>query len=701
VVAPEVPTDGVPTADTGPAEGSAATGPGGFAGWLTRGGRPWWSTPAQVLLGVAALVLYLHRLSGNAMSNTFYAAAVRSGTESWKALFFGSLDRSSFITVDKPPAFLWVMEVSGRIFGFSALSMLVPVAVAGALAVVVLFHLVRRWAGDVAAVLAASALAVTPVVTAIFRSNEPDGIMTLFLVLAAWALWSALDTGATNRLVLCGVLLGLAFLSKMLEAYIVLPAFPLAYALAGPPKLGRRIVQLAWAGLALVVASGWWVAVVQLWPSGSRPYIDSSGDNSELSLIFGYNGFGRLLGTSHAFGGAGGGRGGPFGGRFGRHLASAASSLTRFGSQPGWHRLVDDTLGSQISWLFPLAALGLMGGLWATRRAPRTDLVRAGFVFWGIWALCAAGVLSFSQGTFHTYYVVELAPAVAALAAGGSISLWRLGRSSPAYAWALPVGVLASAQWAATLLDRAPEFAPALPTLVRVAGVAGAVLLLAVLLGARRLPRAALVVVSVAGGLAAVAALSAGPAAYSLDTAQHPAQATNPSGGPATGRPAAVPAQFDNPHLLQILARLDRQTEAETAANGGVPPVSGVSPEMVRYLQQHRGGADWMVAVNGSMTASPLILISGEPVMAMGGFTGSEPTPTLGQFEQLVAEGRVRYVLVGGNARFGFGFGGGRAAGDVDAWVLRHGTRVPASTYGGPATDGALYEVGPAGVPAR
>jgi 4-amino-4-deoxy-L-arabinose transferase-like glycosyltransferase len=178
----------------------------------------------MALIGVLTGILYFHQLSKIAYSNNFYAAAVKSGTESWKAFFFGSLDPSSFITVDKPPASLWVMEISGRIFGFSSISMLAPIVLAGVVAVLVTFHVVRRWTGDLAAVLAAGALGLTPVVTAIFRSNEPDAVMTLFLVLAAWALWSALETGSTSRLVLCSALLGMAFLTKMLEAFVVVPA---------------------------------------------------------------------------------------------------------------------------------------------------------------------------------------------------------------------------------------------------------------------------------------------------------------------------------------------------------------------------------------------------------------------------------------------------------------------------------------------
>ena len=464
-------------------------------GWLRRGGRPWWSTPAMAVIGVLTGVLYFHQLSENAYSNTFYAAAVKSGTESWKAFFFGSLDPSSFITVDKPPASLWVMEISGRIFGFSSISMLAPIAVAGALAVVVVFHLVRRWTGDLSAVLAATALAVTPVVTAIFRSNEPDAIMTLFLVLGAWALWSALETGATSRLVICSALLGLAFLTKDLEAFVVVPAFPLVYLLFGPPKLGRRLVQLLWGALALVIASGWWVAVVELWPVASRPYVDSSGDNSEVSLIFGYNGFGRLLGTSNPY------RISLPHNALGNRFSTSIANATHFGSQPGWQRMFAPALGSQISWLIPVAGLGLIAGLWATRRAPRTALVRAGFVFWGTWALCAIIVLSFVQGIFHTYYVVETAPALAALAGGGAVQMWRLGRSSLRYAWVLPLGVLASAMWAAHLLERAPSYGPSLPRVVEVSGIVGAVVLLIALIGASRLPRLALVAIVTIGAV--------------------------------------------------------------------------------------------------------------------------------------------------------------------------------------------------------
>ena len=238
--------------------------------------RPKWSRPALFAVAITAAVAYFANLSANGLGNSFYAAAVKSGTVSWKAFFFGSLDPGSFITVDKPPLTFWVQAIVARIFGFSSWSLLVPEALAGVGAVLVLYYVVRRWAGDVAAILAAAGLALTPIAAVMFRFNDPDGIMTFIVVLAAWALWRALERGTSGWLIACGVLLGVAFLAKMLEAWLAVPAFALTYLLFGPPGLGRRVLQLTLGGVAMVISAGWWVAIVQLWPASSRPYIGSS-----------------------------------------------------------------------------------------------------------------------------------------------------------------------------------------------------------------------------------------------------------------------------------------------------------------------------------------------------------------------------------------------------------------------------------------
>ncbi len=596
-------------------------------------GRPRWSVPARLGVATLAAVLYLWDLSRVGYGNTFYAAAVKSGTESWKAFLFGSLDPGSFITVDKPPASLWVMELSGRIFGFSTLSMLIPEALAGVASVLVVYRLVRLWVGEKAAVAASTAFALTPVAVLMFRYNNPDAFLTLLLLLAAWALWSALRSGATWRLVACGSLVGLAFTTKMLQAFLVVPAFGLVYLWCGPPKLGRRVVQLLWAGLALVVSSAWWVALVELWPAGSRPYVGGSTGNSELNLIFGYNGFARVLGNSGGPGpGGGAGGGGP-----------------SFAGSAGVLRLFNDILAGQVSWLLPMALVGLVAGLVWAGRAPRTDLRRAGFVLWGGWALVTGGLFSEMQGIFHPYYTVALAPALAALAAGGAVAMWHLGRGSRWWCWLLPATLVGSAVWAAMLLNRTPGYHDGLGAAIVVAAVLSAAVLAAVMWSGRGRRGPALV----AGAVAALALL-AGPAAYAATTIGAAPSGGNPTAGPATTTGfggLGLPGGGAFP-----------RGAAAAFAGGGF---GGGNPAQLtavdRYLLAHRDGARYLVAVSGSQSADDIILATGAPVMAMGGFNGSDPWPTLAAFKHLVATGQVHYVEVGGG--FGGGFPGGRFGG--------------------------------------
>ena len=322
-------------------------------------------------------------------ANSFYSAAVQAGTKSWKAFFFGSSDASNFITVDKPPAALWVMEISARLFGVNAWSILVPQALEGVATVGLLFVTVRRWFHPGAALLAGAVVALTPVATLMFRYNNPDALLTLVLTAAAYATVRAIEGGRTRWIVAAGALIGFGFITKMMQALILLPVLALVYLLAGPPKLGRRIVQLIYTGVALLISGGWWVAAVQLTPAADRPYVGGSTNNSELNLIFGYNGFGRITGNET---GSVGGRGTP----------------GNLWGPTGWNRLFLSSMGGQISWLIPGALIGLVAALWLTRRAPRTDRVRAGFLIFGGWLLLTGAVLSFAHGIIHPYYTVAL-----------------------------------------------------------------------------------------------------------------------------------------------------------------------------------------------------------------------------------------------------------------------------------------------------
>ncbi|HLJ98768.1 MAG TPA: glycosyltransferase family 39 protein, partial [Streptosporangiaceae bacterium] len=333
---------------------------------------PSWTRLAFASLLVLTGLLYLVGLSRNGWANDFYAAAVQAGTKSWKAFFFGSFDSSSFITVDKTPASLWVMELSGRIFGFSQWSMLVPQALEGVGSVALLYLTVRRWAGPVAGLTAGLVLALTPVSALMFRFNNPDALLVLLLVAAAYALVRAVESGRARWLIGCGLLLGFGFLAKMLQAFLVLPGFALVYLVAGPPRLGRRLWYVVVLGIGVVVGAGWWVLAVTLTPAADRPYIGGSTNNSILQLALGYNGLGRLTGNETGSVGGRAGNGGPGGG-----WGGAASVLRLFRAE----------FGGQISWLLPAALIALGALLWVSRRAPRTDRVRAAALLWGSWVV--------------------------------------------------------------------------------------------------------------------------------------------------------------------------------------------------------------------------------------------------------------------------------------------------------------------------
>jgi 4-amino-4-deoxy-L-arabinose transferase-like glycosyltransferase len=606
---------------------------------------------AQALVAALAGVLYTVHLSHNGAGNSFYAAGVRSASESWKAFFFGSLDPGSFLTIDKPPVALWVMGLSARVFGYSSWSILLPNAIAGVGAVVVLYNLVRRGAGEVAALLAALALALTPVATLMFRYDNPDAILTFFLVAAAGALFSAIELGSTRWMLATGVLLGLAFMTKTLAALIVLPGFGLSYLVCGPRGVLRRLGQLLVSGVALAVSGGWWLALVQLWPAQSRPFVGSTSNNSELSLAFGYNGVSRVFGSGK--------------------------------SDAGPLRLLNDSIAGQVSWLLPLALGALVVGLWASRHGSRIS--RAGYLLFGSWLLVGGAIFSESKGLFHSYYTVAIAPAVAALAAAGAVAMWQLGRHNRWWAWVLPAAVAGSTLWAHTLLVRTPHYDANLAPLVLGLGLTAAAVLLVGALG--QIPRVA----AVLGGLAATAALLAGPVAYSLTTIGNVNVGSSVTAGPhptpVLHNPLAVAlAQPYRPPRRGLPADLQHglsQFAGTPTSNVGVASDIG----LVSYLEAHQHSALFLVAINDSPGAAPLIVVTGRPVIALGGYHGTDPAPTKAQFATLVSTGRVHYALVGTPSSPHY------AQGQVDRWIIAHGTVVPTSAYGGNHTGLSLYRL--------
>jgi 4-amino-4-deoxy-L-arabinose transferase-like glycosyltransferase len=673
-VPPLVSPDGPPPPAAGPPRSRAQAllrGPAGDAAWVR---------PALLTLLLATGVLYLWGLGASGWGNSFYSAAVQAGAQSWKAFFFGSSDAANSITVDKTPASLWVMALSARVFGVNAWSILVPQALIGVASVGLLFATVRRWYGPAAGLVAGAVLALTPIATLMFRFNNPDALLVLLMVAGAYAMVRALEHGATGWLLAAGMFVGFGFLTKMLQALLVVPAFGLAYLVAGPPRLGRRIVQLLLAGLAVVVSAGWYIAIVELVPASVRPYIGGSQGNSLLELTLGYNGLGRLNGNE--VGSVGGGTRGGGGGGWG---------------ETGWGRMFDAAQGGQIAWLLPAALILLVTGLVVTARRPRTDRDRAGLILWGGWLLVTGLIFSFMQGIFHSYYTVALAPAVGAVVGMGSAVLWPL-RRHPAVAATLAGTVALSAWWACTLLGRSADFVPWLRWVVLVAGLAAAVGLLA----SFRLPaRVALLSAAVA-----LAAVLAGPAAYAVDTAAEAHTGAVPSAGPAVaggfGPGGSGPGGFGRGGLPG--GRLPDGGQGRFpggAAPGGTAPGGALpgggrrgggmgnlldSPtppaEITALLKAGADGFTWAAAAVGSTNASGYQLATAEPVMPVGGFNGSDPSPTLAQFQQYVAEGQIHYFIGGGGfggARGGNG-GGSNNSSQISAWVT---ATFPAQTVGG------------------
>ncbi|WP_399446865.1 ArnT family glycosyltransferase [Streptomyces sp. WAC04189] len=662
-------------------------------------GTPRWSSPALLAILVLAAGLYSWNLSGAGL-NSYYSAAVLSGTESWKAWFFGSLDAGNFLTVDKPPFALMVMGLSCRLLGYGTWQMMLPLILAALATIWVLHSCVKRVWGHGAAAIAALVLALTPITVAINRDNNPDTLLVFLMVGGAALALRAVRDGRLPPLLGSAVCFGLAFNTKMLQGYIALPAVFVVYLYATDLGWAKRIRNLALAAVALAVAGFWWAAAVSLVPASERPYIGGSTDGTAWDLIMGYNGLGRIFGGDGNMGGGGGGGGG-------------------FSGTAGIGRMFNDVLGGQISWLLPFAGIALVAGLVLRGRAPRTDLTRAALVLWGGWTVLHQLTFSMAEGTMHPYYTTALAPGIAALCGGGGVMLLRAFRADRRWVWVLPLALGVTGVWAVVLLRRASGWNSWLwPTIAVVMALAIGGLL--VFRSGRRLR---LLAVSVA---AAVVAGVAGPAAYAWSVPSGSGGGmggTNPTAGPSTGGGMGGPGGGGGQPPQGGRGGPGGDTPPNGGDNGraapggadgttGTPPSGdlggaggfgegggldggfgggggmggggtggGASTELVAYLKKHQDGAKWLLAVSGSQSAAQLILAGGEPVISMWGWSGSDNAMTLTRLKELVKKGELHYVQVGG------GMGGGSGAGsEVTQWVREHGTAVEASAYGASST---------------
>ncbi|AQA21876.1 dolichyl-phosphate-mannose-mannosyltransferase family protein [Rhodococcus sp. MTM3W5.2] len=674
--------------------------------------EPW--LLAALLIGTA--VAYLWGLGASGWANSFYSAAVQAGSVSWKAFFFGSSDAANSITVDKPPASLWVMALSVRAFGLSSWSILVPQALMGVATVALLWATVRRYFGAAAGLLAGLVLALTPVAVLMFRFNNPDALLVLLMVASVWALLRGVSDGRTRWLVLAGAFVGLGFLTKQLQVMLVVPPLALTYLLFGPPKLGRRVLQLFAALAAMVAAAGWWLLTVELWPADSRPWIGGSQDNSILELTLGYNGLGRLNGNESGSVTPGAGPGAEAVGMppFGEPPAGGpggAVGMPPFGELPaggpggmwggtGVTRMFDIQQGGQIAWLMPAALILGVLGIVLCGRSARVDPRRAAFVLFGSWLVVTGLVFSFMAGIFHSYYTIAMAPQVGALVGAGAVLAWRR-RADWRVRVALAVTVAVTAVWSWELLGRSESFLPWLRWAVLVVGTLAAVALLW-----PRLSGSVAAAVAVAGVLTGLA----GPAAYAADTIGTPHGGALPTAGPsaglglpfdlgeyagagwmiiqdgtvmvgpppgpAAGTPGQGPA-LGGPAGNQPDAPAGNRLDGQEPMDGGGPGgglLHGSEPtaEMTELLERDADRYTWVAATVGSNSAAGYQLTTGRPVMPIGGFNGSDPSPTLEQFQQYVADGRIHYFIGDSMEMGGMGPGQVGTGAQIAEWVKQN-----------------------------
>jgi 4-amino-4-deoxy-L-arabinose transferase-like glycosyltransferase len=595
---------------------------------------------------VVAALLRGWRLDEGGVLVPYYFAGVRSMLQGWHNLFFNAFDPAGFVSLDKPPVAFWLQTLSAWLLGFGQVAVLLPQVVEGVAAVALLYWLVRRRFGAAAGLLAALFLALTPLSVAVDRSNNTESCLVLVLLLAAWALCRAVETGKVLPLLLSAALVGIGFNVKMLVAFGVVPAFALVYLLGAPCPLWRRCGRLVAAGIVLAPVALSWSLVYELTPPEDRPFVDSTQDNSMLELVVGHNfvqRFVRRAGT--------------------RETAAAANVATDQAATPlpgrdyvpaGPLRLAAPPLAAQLLWLFPLALIGAVAAWWRS-----AEIARLHVALWAAWALAYGIVFSAAGGLFHSYYLVVMAPALCALAAIGAVTLWRLYRDERRTALPLPAAILATGLWQAYIVRFFLAGSVEIGGNWLVPALLGTTVAATLALVALRRRGAGLAVPVAACALAAGLAL---PVAWSVGTG-------------LTAFRAGFPAAHPPFETRAALGGRRRWAQLAGAIDG--------DPKLIAFLEQSRGDAPYLLAAINARQAAPIIIATGAPVMALGGFTGRDPILSVDDFARLVAANQVRFALIGDGSpalRRVFGEDGQKALTD---WVRGNGREVDPALWRG------------------
>lgn len=558
-----------------------------------------------VLLALTGL-LYLWGLDRNGWANSYYSAAAMAGSQDWTAFFFSSSEPGNAISVDKPPLSLWVMSASVWAFGLNPWSILVPQALMGVASVYLLYRMLRTNVSATAGLLAATALAVTPVATVMFRYNNPDALLTLLMIGVAYATLESIRRGSVRWLILAGALTGAALLTKQLQIALVLPAVATAYLVFATAPVLKRLLHLVAALVAACVTGGWWFVLVQMTPASSRPFVGGSRFNSAVELTLGYNGLDRLTGEDAS-----------------RTMSPAAANLAEK-LDPGFQRFLQPQFSGQFGWFLPLAIVGLCLAVWHIKRRSGSTQYRALLVLCSVWFLCSATVLAFMSGIVHPYYSLTLVPPLSCLAAVGLIHMHRL-RHRRDMRVALAGTLLATMLIGFVSASRSIADFPFGPEVALAVGSAAIAL--------QVLPPPSRILKNVSVGILA-AALMIGPVVWSVNTVFSPH-----IGAGVVAGPSILGIRTDHPDRKQLGS--DVPASFIAVMFGDIPEKAVVSrlrgaPESTR----------WAAAMVGSETAANYQLESGRSVLPIGGFDGTDPFPTLGQFQSMVSEGKLASLVI-------------------------------------------------------
>lgn len=728
-----------------------------------------------------AAFLNLFKIWTDEYANAYYTAAVKSMLQSFHNFFYASFDPGGYVTIDKPPVVFWIQTISAKIFGFHGWSVILPQALAGIGSVLLLYVLVKRTFGVWAGRFAALGMALTPIVPAVSRTNNIDSMLVFTLLVATWMLFRAVRTAKFGWVLAAFAMIGVAFNMKMLQAYMVLPAFYVFYVVATKITWKKKIAFLTTATALMLAVSVSWAVVVDSTSADKRPYMGSSQTNSVLELAFGYNGINRLTGNTSVTGSS--------------HKQPAqaqqqtASNETKQTSNsnaessqssnqsksssskkmqapgggnqngmfntgnPGPFRLFQKGLSDQISWLLPFVIFSIVGLFAGMKfKGPYTTKQKES-LFWLAWLLPVAVFFSIA-GFFHQYYLIMLAPPIAAFAGAGAVALWSMYKQRNGWkSWLLPGGILTTAALQVYIMSPYVSSIGVAP----IAGVGALGVILALVLAIRKERKNS---VTNYLGVAAMVVLLAMPAYWAMTPIIYGGNSMLPAAGPDSSSgmggppstatnskqsgfngmqpPGSSGSNSSSNNQMQPPSGSSNggqmQMPGGSSNNGQMQPPSGssssgqmpggssknngqmqmpsssssklssskrksggmnaeVNKKLLNYLTKNNTGEKYLFATTDSTSAAPYIIKTGKPVMAMGGFSGSDPILTVSKLKSMIKKGEVKYFYLSGMGK------GGQS--DVITWIKENSKEIPSSKWQstssssqqGPSGNGTLYEI--------